>query len=347
MCIKRLATAAACCLVATPGVFAQQAAPSGAAAPAVVAPSTRALKPAQWPRVLPDKARDKPTPVAPWSQQEIEQAQARCELLLKGLAVVAAPEPPIREGGECGTAAPMKLLSIGKSPEVTLSPPAIMTCDMIAALHRWMERDVQPLARKHLGAAVVRLETMSSYSCRNAYGRTGGRVSEHGKANALDISAFVTARGQAAMVVADWGPTARAAQAAAAKLEAEKAQDSAAQAESVPATKPAAAQAASIPMILRPGTTVSIPGITVLMPSQPQDRPAGSGLGLAPPSRLGGPKPPASAAPASGKMEFLRAAHRSACTLFYTVLGPEANNTHENHFHLDMAERIKNTKICE
>ena len=46
-------------------------------------------------------------------------------------------------------------------------------------------------------------------------------------------------------------------------------------------------------------------------------------------------------------MEFLRAAHRSACKLFNTVLGPEANNAHQNHFHLDMAERIKDTKICE
>ena len=125
----------------------------------------------------------------------------------------------MREGTECGTAAPMKLVSIGKSPQVALSPPPIVTCDMIAALHRWLERDVQPLARKHLGAPIVRIETMSSYSCRNAYGRAGSRLSEHGKANALDIGAFVTARGQTAMVVADWGPTARqiAAQAAAAK----------------------------------------------------------------------------------------------------------------------------------
>ena len=48
-----------------------------------------------------------------------------------------------------------------------------------------------------------------------------------------------------------------------------------------------------------------------------------------------------------GKTDFLRAAHRSACKLFNTVLGPEANNAHLNHFHVDMAERIKNTKICE
>ena len=356
MCIRYLATVAVGCLVAAPGALAQSPAPTRAAAPAVVAPSPPAVKPAQWPKVLPNKADAKPAVVAPWSQREIELAQARCAVLLKGLAVVAVPEQPIREGAQCGAAAPMKLVSVGKSPEVALSPPPIVTCDMIAALHRWLERDVQPLARKHLGAPVVRIDAMSSYSCRNAYGRTASRLSEHGKANALDISVFVTARGQSAMVVADWGPTARqiAAQAAAAKAEAEKAQAENAptakdrdQAKSDTATQPAAAQAAApSPVILRPGVAVSIPGVTVLMPGLPQDR--SPGLGLAPPSRLGGPKPPGSAAPpGNGKAEFLRAAHRSACRLFNTVLGPEANNAHQNHFHVDMAERIKDTKICE
>ena len=58
-----------------------------------------------------------------WSPQEIELAQARCTALLKGLDVVAVPEAPMREGTECGTPAPMKLISIGKSPQVALSPP--------------------------------------------------------------------------------------------------------------------------------------------------------------------------------------------------------------------------------
>ena len=73
-------------------------------------------------------------------------------------------------------------------------------------------------------------------------------------------------------------------------------------------------------------------------------------VSFGPPSRLGGPKPPqrtAFPADVDGKMDFLRAAHQSACRLFNTVLGPEANNAHHNHFHVDLAERIKNTKICE
>src|SRR5262245_47296870 len=143
MCIRCLATAAVGCLVAVPGALAQSAAPSPAAPAAVAAPSRPAVKSAQWPKVLP-KPGAKVAAIEPWSQQEIEQAQARCAVLLKGLAVVAVPEAPIREGVQCGAAAPMKLVRIGKSPEVTLSPPPIVTCDMIAVLHRWLERDVQP-----------------------------------------------------------------------------------------------------------------------------------------------------------------------------------------------------------
>jgi hypothetical protein len=209
---------------------------------------------------------------------------------------------------------------------------------------------------------------MSSYSCRNAYGRAHGRVSEHGKANAVDIGSFVTARGQAALVIADWGLTARqiAAQAAAGQAAADaqtKAPmqpvqgvatippgDSNPQHKSAAAQKPpAAASAATVmPLDLRPGMTIGIPGITLDMPGS-SDRSLSS-FGMAPPNRLGGPKPPASAGPPvtpDGKTDFLRAAHRSACKLFNTVLGPEANNAHLNHFHVDMAERIKNTKICE
>src|SRR5262245_38006746 len=254
MCIRCLATAAVGCLVAGSAALAQSPAPSPAAPPAAVAPSPTPAKSAQWPKVLP-KPGAKPAAIEPWSQQEIEQAQARCAVLLKGLAVVAVPEAPIREGAQCGAAAPMKLVSIGKSPEVALSPPPVLTCDMITALHRWRERDVQPLARKHLGGQVVRIDAISSYPCRTAYRLSCSNLSQHGKANALDISAFVTARGQTAMVVADRGPTAR--QIAAAKAEAEKAQATQAQADqaqdkSNAPSQPAAAQAAApSPVILR------------------------------------------------------------------------------------------------
>jgi hypothetical protein len=333
---KSLAVAAVCCAAVAQGAFAQSSAPTAPRAAGTVV----SQPPAQWPLVLPEKGVAKPLAES-WSARDIELAQARCAAVLKGLAVVAVPEAPIREGAMCGAAAPMKLISVGK---VTLTPPPIVTCDMIAALHRWLERDVQPLARKHLGASVVRIETMSSYSCRNAYNRVGprGRLSEHGRANAVDIGAFVTTRGQMAMVVADWGPTARqiAAEAASANAAAHKA---AAAKSATPA--PMQPVAVERPRVLQADPTLSIPGIAVMLPSLSSPG-APAAMGWAQPSRLGGPKPVPAIGP-GGKMDFLRGAHSTACKLFYTVLGPEANSAHENHFHLDMAERIKNTKVCE
>jgi len=43
---------------------------------------------------------------------------------------------------------------------------------------------------------------------------------------------------------------------------------------------------------------------------------------------------------------FLRAVHDDACKLFGTVLGPEANEAHKDHIHLDMKVR-RYVKICE
>jgi hypothetical protein len=101
--------------------------------------------------------------------------------------------------------------------------------------------------------------------------------------------------------------------------------------------------ARSAPKIFEGG---SVPiGIPSLVPP-PDAKPS---FGWAPPSRLGGPKQADAAAPASrddGKAAFLRAIHKAACAIFSTVLGPEANAAHRNHFHLDLARR-KNSNVCE
>jgi hypothetical protein len=52
------------------------------------------------------------------------------------------------------------------------------------------------------------------------------------------------------------------------------------------------------------------------------------------------------AVPLSRKGRFLREAHAAACRIFGTTLGPEANEAHRNHLHVDMAER-KGRKFCE
>ena len=47
------------------------------------------------------------------------------------------------------------------------------------------------------------------------------------------------------------------------------------------------------------------------------------------------------------EQEFLRRLHQSACKRFGTVLGPDYNGAHANHFHFDMAQSMKDgTAYC-
>ncbi|HRD77315.1 MAG TPA: extensin family protein, partial [Hyphomicrobiaceae bacterium] len=109
-------------------------------------------------------------------------------------------------------------------PQVVLSAPSVMTCDLAVAMSKWVREHVQPAARELLGSPVIRVDIMSAYSCRNAYGRSKSKLSEHGRANALDIRAFMLASGHTVDLLADWGPTKRdiIAAAAAARAAAEK-----------------------------------------------------------------------------------------------------------------------------
>src|SRR5262249_17572778 len=111
-----------------------------------------------------------------------------------------------------------------------------------------------------------------------------------------------------------------------------------------PATEPLArASAATIT-----GFSLSIPGVMVQIGGGSSDKAADSAF--APAQRLGGPKAKAAGAPpvlnTDARLDFLRAVHAAACRQFGTVLGPEANSWHKNHFHIDMAERPRGP-ICE
>jgi hypothetical protein len=344
-------------------------------------------KDASWPKTLPEakaEAEGSKNPAAiaiatEWAAADIDVANARCTQLLKSINAVTLPEAPFRQG-DCGAPAPVRLVSIGRSPEVAISPPAVLTCDMVAALHTWMTRDLQPLAKKHLGSQIIKVESMSDYSCRNAYGRTKSKLSEHGHANALDIRGFITNEGQQAYVLAGWGSTQRdiAARIAVARAAEEKAatQRAVAEAEKAAAQKPVVAGGVTP---AEPGTAADLVRSTIVEGTTPTKTPVPA-LGMVP-AHLGGPKVPNDKSigkntvkvnaeapaktigtkskpvaqaevdapliePPTKMSHFLRAAHASACQIFGTTLGPEANNAHRNHFHVDMAPRTR-SKICD
>ena len=63
---------------------------------------------------------------------------------------------------------------------------------------------VQPEARKHLQTGIVGMTNVASYDCRSRYNDPNLRISQHALANALDISEFVTEKGERIAILDHW-----------------------------------------------------------------------------------------------------------------------------------------------
>lgn len=150
----------------------------------------------------------------------------------------------------CGTARPFEM-SAAAGGRVALRPAALLRCPMIPQVERWVADVVEPAARRHFGVALVEIKVAASYSCRPINHVSGGKLSEHGYANALDVSTFILADGRKITVKGGW---------------------------------------------------------------------------------YGDPTEAA----------FLRSVHNGACREFSTVLGPNYDRAHHDHFHLDLARRGRN-----
>ena len=139
------------------------------------------------PLASPSPGRAWPKTMGAWSRSEVLVARTACERTLAGLDIIWRPDEPIGEPGGCGTPAP---IAIAEVAQIRIDPPATVNCDFAKALHGWLSQSVQPLARKQVGASIVGIRNASSYACRRRNNATSGKLSEHAKANALDIAAF-------------------------------------------------------------------------------------------------------------------------------------------------------------
>jgi hypothetical protein len=208
--------------------------------------------PIEWPRST--------TPLGPepppqtWPPEEVSEALAQCRRLLGESRFEFKEVPPIRKGA-CGTPAPIALKYLNQVPRIELRPAATMSCPLADAIDRWMTEVVQPRAKELLHATVIRVVNLAAYDCRPRYNNPSARMSYHAFAEALDISEFVTAKGEHINVLTHWD--------------------------------------------------------------------AGD-----------------------ERAQFLRDIHDGGCKVFGTVLGPEANEAHKNHFHVDMAKR-RRSAVCE
>jgi hypothetical protein len=147
----------------------------------------------------------------------------------------------------CGAEHPFEM-SAADGGRVRLDPPALLRCPMIPQVDRWVVNVIEPAARRTYGVSIAEVKVLGSYACRPINNSVGGNLSEHGHANALDVSGFVLADGTQISVKRGWRGDGRA-------------------------------------------------------------------------------------------RAFLRAVHDGACAQFTTVLGPNYNRLHHDHFHVDLAYR--------
>jgi hypothetical protein len=115
-------------------------------------------------------------------------ARSTCGAELAKLGVEAEAIAPISEGS-CGVAEPVAIAALG-SGATDLTTKAILECDLAEKFANWLRDEVQPEARKILGGEVTGLRIAASYHCRTRNGVSGAKLSEHGRGNAIDISAF-------------------------------------------------------------------------------------------------------------------------------------------------------------
>jgi hypothetical protein len=103
----------------------------------------------------------------------------------------------------CGAERPFELAATDGG-RVILRPVAYLRCPMIPQVNRWVQTAVEPAAMRIYGTPLVELKIAGSYACRPINHASGGYLSEHGHANALDVSGFVLADGRTISVKKGW-----------------------------------------------------------------------------------------------------------------------------------------------
>lgn len=121
------------------------------------------------------------------------------------------PLEPFGEPGQgCGIANPVKVSATGSD----WNRPTVLSCSLARAVARYQAEVLQPLAQQRFGQNLKRIHHAGTYDCRirrnnttaaaAARGSKGGRLSEHSKGMAIDLTAFELEDGTVISVKRDW-----------------------------------------------------------------------------------------------------------------------------------------------
>lgn len=131
--------------------------------------------------------------------------KCQADMLALGAKFDVLPDRTYPNG--CSATSSLKLVAIG----IPVTNLGAVKCGTALALTQWVTQAVQSAARDRLDGYVTKIESFGSFACRPVNNVEGNKMSEHGRANAVDIAGFVLAGGRRITVKADWnGPDPKA-----------------------------------------------------------------------------------------------------------------------------------------
>jgi len=158
-----------------------------------------------------------PSPAPVVAAPPIVDPDTACLNDLAALGVAYQPMDSFGDSAQgCGIANAVKVSGTG----VAWNRPGVLSCSMARVLARYQAEVLQPIAEKRFGQPVKRIHNAGTYDCRvkrnnstkvaaSLGGSRGGRLSEHSKGYAIDITAFELADGTLVSVKKDWRGDAR------------------------------------------------------------------------------------------------------------------------------------------
>jgi hypothetical protein len=154
-------------------------------------------RPAEAPKAEEPEAAEKPSGEPSKTAEPVPPQPSACRLALTEEIAIAPSIPDIKGPGGCGGEDLVRLEAVvlPDKRKVAVKPAAILRCKMATAIADWIRGDIVPIAAK-LGSQLSDLDNFDSYECRGRNRVAGAQLSEHGRANALDVRAFKLTNGK-------------------------------------------------------------------------------------------------------------------------------------------------------
>jgi len=140
----------------------------------------------------------RPRPALPMeSNPPVEEGPSACRIRLTTELAIAPSLPMLNGAGECAVADAVRLEAVvlRDGSRVAITPPATLRCEMAESVVGWVRDDIAA-AVQALGAPLRSIENYDSYDCRGRNNIVGAQLSEHGKANALDVHSLRLTNGR-------------------------------------------------------------------------------------------------------------------------------------------------------